>query len=63
MYFIICCVVTDFNKEIYIDFYFVDWFHGSALQGDRCAACREALMNFTDESACLTADNVWNEGK
>jgi hypothetical protein len=20
-------------------------------------------MNFADESACLTADNIWNEGK
>jgi hypothetical protein len=43
------------------DFYFVDWFHGSALHGDRGAACREAHTNFSDESACLTADNVRNE--
>jgi hypothetical protein len=43
------------------DFYFVDWFHGSALHGDRSAACCEAHTNFPDESACLTADNVRNE--
>jgi hypothetical protein len=29
--------------------------------GDWHAACREVHMNFADESACLTADNVWNE--
>jgi hypothetical protein len=34
--------------------------HGSALHGERCAACCEAHANFADESACLTAD-VWNE--
>jgi hypothetical protein len=27
------------------------------------AAYREGHMNFADESACLMADNVWNEGK
>jgi hypothetical protein len=43
-------------------FYCVDWVYGSALHGDRCAACFEAHMNFADESACLMADNVWNEG-
>jgi hypothetical protein len=43
------------------DFYFVDWFHGSALHGDRDAACREEHTNFADESASLTADNVRNE--
>jgi hypothetical protein len=43
------------------DFYFVDRFHGSALHSDRCAAGCEAHMNFADESACLTADNVRNE--
>jgi hypothetical protein len=43
------------------DFYFVDRFHGSALHGDRGAACREAPMNFADESARMMADNVRNE--
>jgi hypothetical protein len=43
------------------DFCFVDRFHGSALHGEQCAACCEAHTNFTDESACLMADNVWNE--
>jgi hypothetical protein len=43
------------------DFYFVDRFHGSALHGDRGAACREANTIFFDESARLTADNVQNE--
>jgi hypothetical protein len=42
-------------------FYFVDRFHGSALHGCRCADCCEAHTNFADESACLTADNIWNE--
>jgi hypothetical protein len=45
------------------DFYFVDWFHGSALHGGRCVACCEAHMNFSNESACLMADNVQNEGR
>jgi hypothetical protein len=45
------------------DFYFVDWFYGSALYGSRGAACCEAHTNFVDESAYLTADNVRNEGK
>jgi hypothetical protein len=44
-------------------FNFVDWFHGSALQGDWGAACCEAHENFADESACLMADKVWTEGK
>jgi hypothetical protein len=35
--------------------------HGSALHGDRCAACSGVLTNFADESACLTGDNIWNE--
>jgi hypothetical protein len=39
----------------------VDRVHGSALHGGRCAACCEAYTNFANESACLTADNVWNE--
>jgi hypothetical protein len=45
------------------DFYYVDRFHGSALHGGRCTACCKAQTNFADESACLTADNVQNEGK
>jgi hypothetical protein len=44
-------------------FYCVDRVHGSALDGDRCAACREVHASFSDESVCLMADNVWNEGK
>jgi hypothetical protein len=43
------------------DFYFVDWFHGSALHGNRGAACREAHTDLANESGCLTVDNVWNE--
>jgi hypothetical protein len=39
----------------------VDQVHGSALHGGRCAACYKAHMNFTDESACLAANNVQNE--
>jgi hypothetical protein len=38
------------------DFYFVHRF-----QGDRGAACREAHINFADESAYLTTDNVRND--
>jgi hypothetical protein len=45
------------------DIWCVDRVHGSALHGGRWAACCEAHTNFADESACLTADNVWNEGK
>jgi hypothetical protein len=45
------------------DFYFVDRFQGSALDGGRCVACCEAHTNFADELSCLTADNVRNEGK
>jgi hypothetical protein len=40
--------------------YCADQVHGSALHGDQCAACHEAHVNFTDEWACLTADNVWS---
>jgi hypothetical protein len=43
------------------DFYIVDWFNGSALHGDRGAACRKAHTNFADESACLTASNFRHE--
>jgi hypothetical protein len=38
------------------DFYIVDRFHGN-----QCTAGWEAHMNFADKSACLTADNIWNE--
>jgi hypothetical protein len=38
------------------DFYFVDWFHG-----DQGAACHKMHMNFANESACLTGDNIQNE--
>jgi hypothetical protein len=41
--------------------YFADRFHSSALHGYRCIIGREVHMNFADESACLTADNVRNE--
>jgi hypothetical protein len=43
------------------DFYSVDQFHGSVLHSDRGTTCREAHMNFADESECLTADNISNE--
>jgi hypothetical protein len=45
------------------DFYFVDRFHGSALHSDRCTTYCKEHMNFADESACLMADNVLNDGK
>jgi hypothetical protein len=45
------------------DFYFVDVFHGSVLNGNRCATCCDEHKNFVDESACLMADNVQNEEK
>jgi hypothetical protein len=32
-------------------FYFVDRYYGSALHGDRGAACREAQTNFANEAA------------
>jgi hypothetical protein len=56
----------DFNTESKYDredFYFVGRFHGSAVHGGRCVACFEAYADFTDESACLTANNVRKEGK
>jgi hypothetical protein len=37
--------------------------HGSALRRYQCIMGCEAHMIFADDSACLTADNVWNEGK
>jgi hypothetical protein len=39
----------------------VDWVHGSALHGSWCTACCGTHMNFSDESACLMADNIRNE--
>jgi hypothetical protein len=51
-----------FTENLYReDLYFVDLFHGSAHHGDQSAACHEAHLNFVDESACLTANNVRNE--
>jgi hypothetical protein len=44
-------------------FYFVDLVHGSTLRSGWCSACCEVHMNFAHESACLMANNVWNEGK
>jgi hypothetical protein len=43
------------------DFYFVDWFYGSALHSNQGTSCGKAHMNFAEESACLTTDNVWNK--
>jgi hypothetical protein len=37
--------------------------NGSVLHRYRCIASREAHAIFADDSACLTANNVWNEGK
>jgi hypothetical protein len=37
--------------------------HDSALHRYWCITSREAHMIFADDSACLMADNVWNEGK
>jgi hypothetical protein len=45
------------------DFYFVDRFHSSALHGDWCTTGYEAHMNFANDSACLMANNFWNEVK
>jgi hypothetical protein len=42
------------------DFYFVDQFHSSVLHGNRCTTGCKAYMNFANESACLTSDNVRN---
>jgi hypothetical protein len=42
-------------------FYFVDRFYGSVLHSDWVAVCLEAHTNFVEESACLMADNIWNE--
>jgi hypothetical protein len=33
------------------------------LHSGRCAPCYKVHTNFADESACLMADNVRNEGK
>jgi hypothetical protein len=37
--------------------------HGSVLHSYWCIADREVHTFFADDSACLTANNVWNEGK
>jgi hypothetical protein len=37
--------------------------YGTVLHGDRCTAHCKVHRNFADESVCLMADNVWNEGK
>jgi hypothetical protein len=37
--------------------------HSSALHINQCTFGCGAHTNFIDESACLMADNVWNEGK
>jgi hypothetical protein len=42
-------------------FYFIDWFHCSALHGSQCTAGCEVYTNIANELACLTGDNVWNE--
>jgi hypothetical protein len=52
--------LTLFEREY---FYFVDQVHISTLHGGQYAACYEAHMNFANESGCLMADDVWNEGK
>jgi hypothetical protein len=43
------------------DFNFVDWFHSCVFHGFRCAVGCEEDRNLTDESVCMTADNVRNE--
>jgi hypothetical protein len=43
------------------NFTLLQWFHGSTLHGDRCAAFHNVHTNFADESACLKANNVRNE--
>jgi hypothetical protein len=40
------------------DFYFVDWFHDSALHGDRFIAGCESHTNFADESAFPVRNEV-----
>jgi hypothetical protein len=37
--------------------------HGSVLHRYRCIAGHKAHTIFADDSACLVADKVWNEGK
>jgi hypothetical protein len=51
------------NKQIQRVFVTSLTVHSSVLNGNWCAAYREAHMNFSNKSACLMADNVWNEGK
>jgi hypothetical protein len=64
--YLMCCDIIHrayINRIYREDFYLVDRFNCSALHGGGCAACCEEHTNFADESACLTADNVQNEGK
>jgi hypothetical protein len=42
------------------DFYSVDQFHGSPFHNNRGPACHKAHTNFVNESACVTADKIWN---
>jgi hypothetical protein len=37
--------------------------HSSVLHRYQCIAGRKAHAIFADDAACLTANNVWNEGK
>jgi hypothetical protein len=51
-----------FSRTLYReDLYFVDQIHGSVLHSDQCTAGCMVHMNFTNESACLMADNIRNE--
>jgi hypothetical protein len=43
------------------DFYFVDWFHGSACYTVTGVLLAEGHTNFADESACLIVDNIQNK--
>jgi hypothetical protein len=61
MRFVIPYPARSINYYYREDFYFVDQFHCSALQGDQCTTGCEVHTNFADESACLMVDNVWNE--
>jgi hypothetical protein len=45
------------------DFYFIDRLHCSTFPCYWCASSRYAQTNSSDESACLTTDNLRNEGK
>jgi hypothetical protein len=58
--YLICCVSSG-QVSLPQGGFLLTWHHGSARQGDRCTAGREAHANLADESGCLMADNVWNE--